>query len=131
MENWHKLLNLLQTQTALQIGPNRTGLMAYAELFWLRQRWRKMKKMFPQVLMFMTTMEWMTRKENKIKKTTKPTILPQKQALLRERKGNFHLFDSSVLKLNDRSKFLTLLQCVVLMFLLFIVVIRCFGCCIS
>ena len=63
------------------------------------------------------------------KKTTKPTILPQKQALLQERKGKFHPFDSSVLKLND--KFLTLLQCVVLMFLFFIVVIRCFGCCIS
>ena len=129
MENWHKLLHLLQNQTALQIGPNRTGVMAYAELFWLRQRWRKMKKVFPQVLMFMTMMEWMTRKENTIKKTTKPTILPQKQALLRERKGKFHPFDSSVLKLND--KFLTLLQCVVLMFLLFIVVIRCFRCCIS
>ena len=85
--------------------------------------------MVPQVLMFMTTMEWMTRKENKIKKTTKPTILPQKQALLRERKGKFHLFDSSVLKVNE--KFHTLLQCVVLMFLLFIVVIRCFSCCIS
>ena len=126
MENWHKLLDLLQTQTALQIGPNRTGVMAYAELFWLRQRRRKMKKMFPQVLMFMTTMEWMTRKENTIKKTTKPTILSQKQAHLQERKGKFHLFDSSVLKLND--KFLTLLQCVVLMFLLFVVVIRCFRC---
>ena len=70
--------------------------------------------MFPQVLMFMTTMEWMTRKENTIKKTTKPTILPQKQAHLQERKGKFHPFDSSVLKLKD--KFLTLLQCVVLMF---------------
>ena len=129
MENWHKLFNLLQNQTALQIGPNHTGVMAYAELFWLRQKRRKMKKMFAQVLMLMTTMEWMTRTENTIKKTTKPTILPQKQALLRERKGKFHLFDSSVLKLND--KFLTLLQCVVLMFLLFVVVIRCFGCCIS
>ena len=103
MENWHKLLNLLQTQTALQIGPNRTGVIAYAELFWLRQRRRKMKKMVPQVLMFMTMMEWMTRNENKIKKTTKPTILPQKQVLLRERKGKFHPFDSSVLKLNESS----------------------------
>ena len=61
-----------------------------SELFWLRQSQRKMKKMVPQVLMLMTTMKWMlmttmkwmTRKENKIKKITKPTILPQKQALL-------------------------------------------------
>ena len=60
--------------------------------------------MVPQVLMFMMTMEWMTRKENKIKKkTTKPTVLPQKQALIREIKGKFHPFDSSVLKLNESS----------------------------
>ena len=86
MENWLKLLNLLQIQTALLIGPNRTSVMACAELLWLRQRWRKMKKMLPQVLMMRTMMEWMTRKETTIKKTTKPTILPQKQALLQERK---------------------------------------------
>ena len=84
MENWHKLWNLLQNQTALQIGPNRTGVMAYAELFWLRRRWRKMKKVFPKVLVLTTMMDWMTRKENTMKKTTKPTILPQKQALLRK-----------------------------------------------
>ena len=103
MGNWHKLLNLMQTQTALQIGPNRTGVMAYVELFWLRQGQRKMKNMVLQVLMFMTMMEWMTRKENKIEKITKPTILPQKQAHLRERKGKFHPFDNRVLKLNESS----------------------------
>ena len=67
--------------------------------------------------------------EGKHNKKDNQTILPQKQALLRKRKGKFHPFDRSVLKLND--KFLTLLHCVVLMFLLFVVVIRCFGCCIS
>ena len=57
MENWLKLLNLLQIQTALLIGPNCTSVMACAKLFWLRQRWRKMKKMFLQALMMRTMME--------------------------------------------------------------------------
>ena len=126
MENWHKLWNLLQNQTVLQIGPNRTSVMAYAELFWLRRRWRNMKKIFPKVLVLTTTMDWMTRKENTMKKTTKPTILPQKQALLQKRKGRFRPFDSCVLKLMEI--FLISLQCVVLKFLLFVVVITCFGC---
>ena len=34
-------------------------VMAYAELFGLRQSRRKMKKMVPQVLMLMTMMKWM------------------------------------------------------------------------
>ena len=126
MENWHKLLNSLQNPTALQIGPNRNGVMAYAERFWLRRRWRKMKKIFPKVLVLTTTMIWMTSKAKTMKKTTKPTILPQKQALLRKRKGRFRPFDSCVLKLMDI--FLILLQRVVLKFLLFVVVITCFGC---
>ena len=111
MENLLNLLNLLQIQTALLIGPNCTGVMACAELLWLRQRWGKMKKMFPQVLMMRTMMEWMTRKETTIKKTTKPTILPQKEALLQERKGKFCPFDSCVLKLNDILPYFVALCC--------------------
>ena len=111
MENWLNLLNLLQIQTALLIGPNCTGVLACAELLWLRQRWGKMKKMFPQVLMMRTMMEWMTRKETTIKKTTKPTILPQKEALLQERKGKFCPFDSCVLKLNDILPYFVALCC--------------------
>ena len=46
---------------------------------------------------------------------------PTKQALLQKRKEKFHPFDSSVPKLND--KFLTLLHCVVLMFLLLLLLL--------
>ena len=48
---------------------------------------------------------------NHNKKTTKPTILPQKEALLQERKGKFCLFDSCVLKLNDILPYFVALCC--------------------
>ena len=45
------------------------------------------------------------------KKTTKPTILPQKEALLQERKGKFPLFDSWVLKSYDTLPYFVVLCC--------------------
>ena len=83
-------------------------------------------EIFLKVLVLTTTMIWMTRKAKTMKTTTKPTILPQKQALLRKRKERFRPFDSCVLKLMDI--FLISLQCVFPKFLLLVVVITFFGC---